>query len=97
MPVGRDQGVRTQAQGGKAGSAAGSDGHREKGAGLFKADETHLAGDPGRLPFIPMFLLLGELQVSLLNPKKFVSVLLLLCASLTDVEHRNWLDLYLQN
>ena len=47
--------------------------------------------------FIPIFLLLGELQVSCLNLKKSVFVLLLFMALLTDVGHGNQLDFYLQD
>lgn len=44
-----------------------------------------------------MFLLLGELQVSSLNPKKSVFVLLLFMGLLTDVGPGNQLDFYLQD
>lgn len=69
-----------------------------KGWGLCKADwDSSRMRSWKTVLFIPMFLLLGELQVSCLNLKKSVFVLLLFMASLTDVGHGNQLDFYLQD
>lgn len=69
-----------------------------KWGGLCKADwDSSCMSSWKTVPFTPMFLLLGELQVSCLNPMKPIFVLLLFTCLLTDVEYGNQLDFYLQD
>lgn len=69
-----------------------------EGGGLCKADwDSSCMRSWKTVPFISMFLLLGELQVSCLNPMKPIFVLLLFLCLLTDVEYGNQLDFYLQD